>query len=154
MPRSNEEDPRELSPATTAANEAALNQAAEAAARANTRHHLSMMSTSGVPPPDDATMLAVNAYFQGAPPPPLGVPPVPVMQVQQLPPMRSKTFVPPSLVPSQTANGARPDDSASSPPPVLAPFDPRPNPMACLFCRRECDLIITGQFPCLECSTF
>lgn len=157
-PRSNDPYPRGVSPETAAANAAALAQAAEAAARVNSRHHDMLNAVNGAPLTPDPNMHLpgpVGAFHNG-PPPPMGpTPPIPVPgpqqgpmpgpgMPQQLPPMRGKTFVPPSMVPSQVNGGPpRPEESGGggSPPPILAPFDPRPNPMACLFCRRESPML-------------
>ena len=134
----------EISPNTLAANQAALAHAAEAAERVNNRH-LEMINANGAHALDEA-MMGMNGFPNGPPIP--GMPPIPSQMAMhmgipgpQLPPVRGKTFVPPNLVPSQPPPGARPEESGSgSPPPILAPFDPRPNPMACLFCRRKCQI--------------
>ncbi|KAG8907977.1 hypothetical protein FRB99_001143 [Tulasnella sp. 403] len=164
LPRSNDpyNSARELSPGTAAANQAALAQAAEAAARANNRHNeminASIASTPTGSNPDEV-MMGMNGFGPNGPPP-LPLPAVPgqlppgqiAIQPQQLPPMRNKTFVPPNLVPSQAGNGQRPEEGGGSPPPILAPFDPRPNPMACLFCRqRKIRCIGHKPHPCEIC---
>lgn len=168
-PRSNDPYPRGVSPETAAANAAALAQAAEAAARVNSRHHDMLNAVNGPPLTPDPNMHMPGPVggFHGGPPPPMGpTPPIPVPgpqqgpmpgpgMPQQLPPMRGKTFVPPSMVPSQVNGGPpRPEESGGggSPPPILAPFDPRPNPMACLFCRqRKIRCIGHKPHPCEIC---
>ncbi|KAG8986021.1 hypothetical protein FRB90_004259, partial [Tulasnella sp. 427] len=169
-PRSNDPYPRPVSPETAAANAAALAEAAEAAARANSRHHEILNAVNGGPMPPDPNMHLPGPVpvppFHGGPPPPLGpTPPIPVPGPQQgpmpgpipqqLPPMRAKTFVPPSMVPSPVNGGPpRPEEGGGggSPPPILAPFDPRPNPMACLFCRqRKIRCIGHKPHPCEIC---
>ncbi|KAG8936089.1 hypothetical protein FRC02_004714 [Tulasnella sp. 418] len=149
-PRSNELNTSlTLSPATKAANQAALALAAEAAARSNNRHQqvTDMLSQAGhmLPSSGGVNSPTVNGFGNGSGPQPsqIAIPPhVPI---------KSKTFVPPSLVPSQgPAPLARPEEG--SPPPVLAPFDPRPNPMACLFCRqRKIRCIGHKPHPCEIC---
>ncbi|KAG9039372.1 hypothetical protein FRB95_010660 [Tulasnella sp. JGI-2019a] len=133
------------------------------------QHHLQQH-----PHEQQMNMVDANGYGLGAGPPPMGgmmpLPPPPGMG--GMPPLpRGKTFVPPSLVPGgqqgpppppqqqqqqQQQMGGPPrgmeGEGGDSPPPVLAPFDPRPNPMACLFCRqRKIRCIGHKPHPCEIC---